>query len=727
MASTIEIKTDKGGIDLLDGAEDIFYITRQINDLQNLQSRQADFTRTINIPATPNNLTIINAHEVASGASNNVGTKIPARILMDGIQVAPLATLLHVKTNFKDDVITLEIALLYGNFNLFDALPQGSIQDLNWADLALDWTPENVAALGNKTTDMVLGWTDWHDSSFTPEGSSSMIDQDINISGFWMYVTEIMNRIVSEAGFRLEVLSAPDDYFIAAINAPIGKFVQQQEAEGVSVFTDANNPVDFVNFGAGEVTIPFTTVVTETNAGSWSGGVFTPNQAFAGTMTITGKVTVNQNNPNNIPPEIRLMKNGNVEDSIAFPNNETETQFFIDVDISVVNLDQLYGATWTDQTRPQDQRDTITIEELSVITIKTDDVVTREIQPSNWLPPISNESFFVSILSHFNLQILTDDISKTVTMAKFDDIFTKTPQDWTEFFDSGEEVQVDHSLDGWGQQSLFSYLTVENLSIQPNYIKSFNNQVLALEAQIIDLPYGASNSAFYKRPTQPDFVAIPVFGVESEYVFEPGVDAISVDGINFELLGDSPASFEVGDYILVATTDVNLYANEGNRRIVSKTSDVTGTVNITFTNQPLTTEAYSIVRHSFDRNSPRIALMVDNTDTIDNYVFDAGTLGGASDFGTLVAEPVKYAQFSPSLFWEDIVENTHYRRLVNALETPQLLQAWFNIPTAVFEAIDMDVAVWLDQFNAYYYINKIDQFKGDSKTRIDLIRINTYG
>ena len=51
----IEIQLTDGSLDLLEGTEKSFYITKQIHDLRDLNTRNATFSKTIKIPRTNNN------------------------------------------------------------------------------------------------------------------------------------------------------------------------------------------------------------------------------------------------------------------------------------------------------------------------------------------------------------------------------------------------------------------------------------------------------------------------------------------------------------------------------------------------------------------------------------------------------------------------------------------------------------------------------------------------
>ena len=116
MANKIDIRTEAGSLDLYKGAERDFYITRQVNDLNNFQNRNADYTKSLSIPPTPNNRALLNSF--SSGISEEE-QGIQCTITIDGITIAHSAILYHTSSTITNDQFDLEIVLFYGNFNFF--------------------------------------------------------------------------------------------------------------------------------------------------------------------------------------------------------------------------------------------------------------------------------------------------------------------------------------------------------------------------------------------------------------------------------------------------------------------------------------------------------------------------------------------------------------------------------------------------------------------------------
>ncbi len=199
LAAEIIIETNEGILDLYQGAETSFYITRQIHDLHNFQTRNADFSKNIEVPPTANNVALLSVQQNTAGQQG-----IQCSIQMGGVMIAPVAFLFNVGTQGSNEADVLRIQILYGNFNFINQIEAGFISQINWADLAIDWEVADLITASQNTTDLVYAQADWG-----VRGSILVSNQtqDINLSGFFLYTEEILRRIIAETGFTM-VLAA---------------------------------------------------------------------------------------------------------------------------------------------------------------------------------------------------------------------------------------------------------------------------------------------------------------------------------------------------------------------------------------------------------------------------------------------------------------------------------------------------------------------------------------
>ena len=82
----------------------------------------------------------------------------------------------------------------------------------------------------------------------------------------------------------------------------------------------------------------------------------------------------------------------------------------------------------------------------------------------------------------------------------------------------------------------------------------------------------------------------------------------------------------------------------------------------------------------------------------------------------------KVAQFVDGLKWDNL-KTTYYQFLVDALEKPFILQARINIPTISLLNLNPLAPVYVEDYNAYFYINKLEQWKLNTSCRVELIQI----
>ena len=109
---------------------------------------------------------------------------------------------------------------------------------------------------------------------------------------------------------------------------------------------------------------------------------------------------------------------------------------------------------------------------------------------------------------------------------------------------------------------------------------------------------------------------------------------------------------------------------------------------------------------------------------------DGGSLANFSIFNGITnqATPLTATSLVATWFsrlrWEEL-SVTYYAGILNALATPMIIKAHFNLSVFDFIQLDHLRPIYIDQLNAFFYLNLVEQFKLDNKTRLELIRIST--
>jgi len=140
----LTIRTDNGDFDLL-GTEDIVQ-TFSIFNLENITSRSGEYSNVFRVPLTNNNIQLIEYATLIQSTNTLPYSKISCQLIIDGII-------------FKTGFITIEsideyinIRFFSGNSTFYDQLKNKNINDLNWDEYNHIWNYTN-AVLSSSNTD----------------------------------------------------------------------------------------------------------------------------------------------------------------------------------------------------------------------------------------------------------------------------------------------------------------------------------------------------------------------------------------------------------------------------------------------------------------------------------------------------------------------------------------------------------------------------------------------
>ena len=699
MAAQIVITTDAGVLDLFVGAETEFYITRQIHDLHDFETRNASFSKALEIPPTETNLRVLN---VVQDSPTTQG--VICSVVMAGVTVANNAFLYYLGSEITNDRKILRIQILSGNFNFFNAIAEADISLINWADLQIEWETAEVITANTNTVDLVVPVADW-----LARGNSEQFDsvgnQDINQIGFFIYAKEIIRRIISEADFTMvEGANLPADFSTIALACPMDKFVNLSDVSQVSVFGFvSNNTPQTVSNVLERAIFP----ATGNAPVIWQPATNEYEIELAATYDISlDGIFTHTVNGIMQDSEIRIMLNGGVLATFFANGDVTDIDFFISTQISGVPGDLIFIEieSFTDQT-------TLTLEPLSFFGISTPGAdISRTVQPDEFVPPIAQKTFLTGILNIFNLVLITDDIAKTVTIRNFNDIFSATEQDLTTRLDVGGTIDVVPGIDSLGRDSNFKWGNDNLLRTDADFTVRFLNDVLETSKDVITLPFSAcDNSLNWFNPLVNTFLKALIPMVSYDRVFQENpLPTITIDGGTGDFTSDVPIEYNVGSIFDFSDVPPNQI------RVTKKSSDVQGTLTIT---GRTTGQLRSIMTFAVETFQDRLAIMSPNVVGHQFYQGDANT--------RTTLDPTGFeAIWFDRLIWENLIED-HYKELLNALQTPQVVKGLFNLTVFDFIQLDHLRPVYIDQLNAFFYINKIEQFKIKNKTRLELIRISS--
>lgn len=182
-------------------------LTRQINDIGEIQQRQADFTNHFLIKKSSNAwlMDMLNT----PGNSSRRGYKfMTARILSEGVQIITDGNAIVTETRDRD---AYEVNIYSGNYDLFSRIVDKNITDINWADLIHIFDLTTLSAALNNTEGYIYPIAETLDGRLS-SGASNEIDIRYQVPH--VFAKTIWAKIFSEAGLTYygDFFATNDDF-----------------------------------------------------------------------------------------------------------------------------------------------------------------------------------------------------------------------------------------------------------------------------------------------------------------------------------------------------------------------------------------------------------------------------------------------------------------------------------------------------------------------------------
>lgn len=192
------------------GAESLFIITKQIQDIREPEKKQTDYSRNIQIPFSKNNDILFSysfelsrdIQNTSSGNFNpdfNPNLKATAVAYLDGVEFFNgIAQLTQVNVQYGKTGY-YNITLLGKLANIFAEIGEQELTDLDFSDL------DHTYALANITTSWVAPVGTGYTYPLIDNGFSSDL-QNFSINNMYpaIYVKEYIDRIFEDSGFTYE-------------------------------------------------------------------------------------------------------------------------------------------------------------------------------------------------------------------------------------------------------------------------------------------------------------------------------------------------------------------------------------------------------------------------------------------------------------------------------------------------------------------------------------------
>ena len=702
--NNIQLYLNDHPVDLSDDSP--IALTFQINDLAEVQNQQGNTSNQFKIPLTQNNRAILGYADDISIENLKLSPQIPytaltAKIIQNGIEILPNAI---AEINQIDDN-TASITILSGNVDFFDALG-GQIADMGdstsqwtnygqtlpWKPFDHTWNLQNVVASQMHTeTD---GWIyPIVDYGLISQTDFSNIDVRNQRPGF--FIKKAIDILVQATGYTAQGSLLADPLYpllIAQFTNSTWEhgidFQNQVDAKGLQCTNALDQSFLHNRDDTNKGFIYFNSVISDPSNQYDHNTTFTASSRENVDITLTvPKFYFDGHTDGSHPSSIKISIY--LDDSVTTPFPLADltydfTQGYDSPRDSGSGGNIIAHKTYGTQTLSYstelavgqklsiryeffgDQPASFTFYHGATFQIKSQNgnvEFSQTVQCERILPDMSQKDFLKDTFQRFGIICQTDVYNKIINFSSLKDIIANIPiaKDWTtKCIDQGK--QISYKLGSYAQVNNMEYQTDPNiLPLKYGWDQLvINDQTLsAIPADMIVSKFGPSLNRPYIGGTIAQIAMI---------------DATSAPA-------SGPANFTLGvQPRILVDQKINLQ-NFDNKTITftdgTNTIPVNGTISTPYFYKP--DGIYNLCWCDMPGNTPGVK--------------------------------------SPGL------KSNYYAYLQKILQNTKVLVRYFMLTPRDISELDLLVPIYLQQHNAYFYINKIDSWIKGKPTKMELIRL----
>jgi hypothetical protein len=705
----LNIFVDDKALDLY--PDEIFTITLQATDIVNLTGSKADFTKTIQVPATTNNQDILGVLQDPAYRPESVRTLISCRVVQDGTEILGGYSNIIIEKATDTDI---SITIYAGNITLASALADQTLADLDWTDLNFDYTVSNAAAIANNNTGV-----SWAIYNFEDKFFNSLLANGHDIRKGWpvMPLTTIFQKISDQTIIEivgLDELTTPPLADLAISFERMLTTEDFQVSRGPALSLSA--PVNFTGtlnaFLDQPARIPFD-VIIEDPAGEWNATqraivpvgtyLYETNIRIVGTTdasnaailiyTYTGASWIEISNEGLISESFEISFN---RDYAAVDN----FAMWIAVNKGNQGTVTIQEASWELNVRP---------EALSYQDLGTPIDVGRSlgdvllIDVVRWVRTI------------YGCITLTDNYSRQSQLIQLDKMASKSHKDWSSKLDTSRAFEYSYRRPVFAQKNNFQYTEdEEEITVVSSGQILVDDKILDAEKDLITLFSSPSEDKLYLG-----YPAGTIRNFQLDFILESDQATIGTSAPNAATGGYDTTISNLKDTEQLRIFDeVEAAGRVGT--IVRVSSDTAVIVHsfIPFTSgQNIFTEFY---RDSYiERNSRVFQISNQTTAPIlyhNGYTSISVPQARVCNFKT-VTTPIPV-----DLSWSKFLDD-NWKLINKQLLDDRIIEAYFNLTPADVAGFDFSIPVYVEEFGARFYVNEIQKYRADQSTKVILIRI----
>lgn len=692
MAIRLDIRVQGQSLDLPPDSNNLFYITKQINDiLAGLETREGDFSRSLTIPNTPKNRALTDAR-LPFNFEVQAQSFILCEVLMDGVSVMPDGRLLASSTTLHSITITM----FGGNTSFIRQLSDRSLKALNLNAYNFTLTQDGSAGQKNNTTGVVMPWNLFTDNlSYRKFAEGGGVANDFALQytnlqwgGFWFYIDTMLEEIFKDfEGLTVDRSGLSDQFRKLAFQNPVRRFVDGWEVPDGFKSSGFRDTDQNINDATTVILIPTT---FDDPGGLWNGTGWTMDK----NALIQISIQLYVHNPDQFlisSAEMVILKNGVEVDtyqySVFIGSYETH-EYSTSVNAETGDIIQIGVRLYGQFLNPQIIKEsTQTIEQLGANPDK-------DLIIANEMPDISQKDFVLNAFKWFN--IIATESAGVVTLSYWDQIADR-PAALTKSI-GNLELEGTKILANYASNNYLKYADndlIERADTTGNFI--INSEVIAADNIAIELIFSASDLSETPGGAV-GMVANPLF----QYEFR------NIDNNKMKTSGTSYSTADAnglknGDLVLVGGNFVQVQSVTDSKSGIFTTSAGTGN-----------DQDWQTIHVTNHGDGLHVAQM-EPVDTPSINYYD-GNQPGAGYGSAMVAT------FPEDLLFSRIINN-YFDNLTRTLQNPAIIQVWLNFSILEYLTLDQTRPIYIESFAQNFYINKIEQYKLEGLTRVELIRL----
>lgn len=646
-------------------------VTYCANNIGELQNRQGNFSNTFKVPITKNNSTILEWSNLQTSVSNIPYQKNNCTLIHNGVEIVSngIATLNSSDNDF------FYINVVSGNIYLIDAIGDITVGSLYANDIVYSWSLDNAVNSVDKSKYFIYPLIDWREDR--DDFYDSLINADVAVSQLLpcVLISKMFDRLEVFTGFNFSgnylnsdihqnMVLTPDSFNNKNLGNEVlensSSQIQDQNTVSVPVGSGTVNNLIYPTFSHS-----YNSLTNVSNVPDFVNNVFKPTINKVGKLKFKGKFGITwKKNTNFIPFTASNLKNGEVYvkcQIIDDLNNEIKVEYSA---VQIKSLD-VYEQSYTFD---------FDIETLEYTFLSTRSYYVRATAYYKRNTKVSSKAtLFDFIPSYAN-----DYEKNSLTFESTDIIAFGNGLDFTTLFQMKvlDVLKDILNLNGIIIQTnnytkTVSFNTFEDLTQNKNIAKNWTNKLQPNTAMIYKFGnYAKKNNLKFKLDVNKTF---NVDGLHDGYF---NLDNENLDNEKDVVKLNHPATSQSLKY-----GGFNIPEIDGLR-------DVGG--------------------YWTGQDWRLLNLDIKNTFFLTVYSDGATTVD--------ITLNVPFCK----MLGLDYFVNSNYQTLIEILQSPKVIRCENNLDITDITDLDFSIPVFIDvpseNINGYFYINKIENYKGGITT-----------